>query len=82
MTSRSTSCRSGNMYRVRHLLLATDLTERSQRAFERAIQLKSEVGASVTLIHALEPGLFPAIGDERYADAEDSDEHQNRPNFV
>jgi nucleotide-binding universal stress UspA family protein len=70
MTNRSISCHSGNMYRIKHLLLATDLTERSQRAFERAIQLKSELGAAVTLLHALEPGLFPAIGEERYADAE------------
>jgi nucleotide-binding universal stress UspA family protein len=58
------------MYKIKHLLLATDLTDRSQRAFERAIQLKSELGAAVTLLHALEPGLFPAIGEERYADAE------------
>ena len=70
MTSRSSSCHSDNMYGNRHLLVATDLTDRSQRAFERAIQLKSELGAAVTLLHALEPGLFPAIGEERYADAE------------
>ena len=51
--------------------MATDLTERSERAFERAIELKSQAGASVTLLHAVEPGLFPPIGEERYADAED-----------
>ena len=54
-------------------MVATDLTERSQRAFERAIELKSQAGATATaiLLHAVEPGLFPAIGEERYADAED-----------
>jgi len=46
-------------------VVATDLTDRSQRAFERAIQLKGELGAAATLLHALEPGLFPAIGEER-----------------
>jgi len=59
------------MWRITRLLVATDLSERSQRAFERAIQLKSQAGATVTLLHAVEPGLFPAIGEERYADAED-----------
>ena len=61
------------MSKVARLLVATDLTERSQRAFERAIELKSQAGATatVTLLHAVEPGLFPAIGEERYADAED-----------
>lgn len=59
------------MSNITHLLVATDLTERSQRAFERAVQLKSQAGATATLLHAVEPGLFPAIGEERYADAED-----------
>lgn len=59
------------MSKIAHLLVATDFTERSQRAFERAIELKSQAGATVTLVHAVEPGLFPAIGEERYADAED-----------
>ncbi len=52
-------------------LVAIDLTERSQHAFERGLELKSEAGASLTLLHAVEPGLFPAIGEERYADAEE-----------
>jgi nucleotide-binding universal stress UspA family protein len=59
------------MSNISRLLVATDLTERSQRAFERAVELKSQAGATVTLLHAVEPGLFPAIGEERYADAED-----------
>jgi nucleotide-binding universal stress UspA family protein len=59
------------MSKIARLMVATDLTERSQRAFERAIELKSQAGATVTLLHAVEPGLFPAIGEERYADAED-----------
>jgi nucleotide-binding universal stress UspA family protein len=59
------------MSKIARLLVATDLTERSERAFERAIELKSEAGATVTLLHAVEPGLFPPIGEERYADAED-----------
>jgi len=59
------------MSKIARLIVATDLTERSQRAFERAIELKSQAGATATLLHAVEPGLFPAIGEERYADAED-----------
>ena len=61
------------MSKIARLMVATDLTERSQRAFERAIELKSQAGATitVTLLHAVEPGLFPAIGEERYADAVD-----------
>jgi len=59
------------MSQITRLLVATDLTERSQRAFERGLQLKSEAGASLSLLHAVEPGLFPAIGEERYADAEE-----------
>ena len=59
------------MSKIARLLVATDLTERSERAFQRAIELKSQAGASVTLLHAVEPGLFPPIGEERYADAED-----------
>jgi nucleotide-binding universal stress UspA family protein len=59
------------MSEITRLLVATDLTERSQRAFERGLALKSKAGASLTLLHAVEPGLFPAIGEERYADAEE-----------
>ena len=61
------------MSKIARLMVATDLTERSQRAFERAIELKSQAGGTitVTLLHAVEPGLFPAIGEERYADAVD-----------
>jgi nucleotide-binding universal stress UspA family protein len=57
------------MSQITRLLVATDLTERSQRAFERGLALKGAAGATLTLLHAVEPGLFPAIGEERYADA-------------
>jgi nucleotide-binding universal stress UspA family protein len=59
------------MSQITRLLVATDLTERSQRAFERGLELKSKAGASLTLLHAVEPGLIPAIGEKRYADAEE-----------
>jgi nucleotide-binding universal stress UspA family protein len=45
------------MSKIARLLVATDLFERSQRAFERAIELKSQAGATVTLLHAVEPGF-------------------------
>lgn len=59
------------MSRITRLLVASDLTDRSQRAFERGLELKSEAGASLTVLHAVEPGLLPAIGEKRYADAEE-----------
>ena len=61
------------MSKIARLLVATDLTERSQRAFERAIELKSQAGAT-PLSHCFmpsSPASFRAIGEERYADAED-----------
>jgi nucleotide-binding universal stress UspA family protein len=59
------------MSKIARLMVATDLTERSQRAFERAIELKNQPSATITLLHVVEPGLFRPIGEKRYADAED-----------
>jgi nucleotide-binding universal stress UspA family protein len=45
------------MSKIARLLVATDLSERSQRALERAIELKSQAGAAVIFLHAVEPGF-------------------------
>jgi len=45
----------------RHILVPTDLTERTERALQLAGQLASRAGGRVTLIHVTEtiPGLSP-----------------------
>jgi len=47
--------------RFRHILVPTDLTERTEKALELARQLASRAGGHVTLIHVTEtiPGLSP-----------------------
>jgi nucleotide-binding universal stress UspA family protein len=40
------------MSKIARLMVATDLTERSQRAFERAIELKNQPSATITLLRA------------------------------
>lgn len=41
--------------RARHILCATDLTERSTHAWHRAASLARETGARLTLLHVVEP---------------------------
>ena len=41
---------------IRHILFATDFTARCDRAQDRAVQLAVAWGASLTVVHALEPG--------------------------
>ena len=46
------------MTRISHILVATDLTDRSDRAIERALQLQRQTGATLMLLHVIEPGLM------------------------
>lgn len=39
---------------MRHILLATDLTARSDRALDRAVRVARESGAQLTVVHAIE----------------------------
>ena len=43
---------------VRSILVATDLTSRSDRAVDRALELGREWNADVHVVHAIERGLF------------------------
>jgi nucleotide-binding universal stress UspA family protein len=47
------------MATLRRLLVATDFTETSDRALAWAIDLASQVGASVTVLHAYELPVIP-----------------------
>jgi nucleotide-binding universal stress UspA family protein len=58
------------MTRIAHVLVATDLTERSELALERALQLQRETGATVALLHVVEPGLMGDLAARRRSDAE------------
>lgn len=44
---------------VRHILLASDLTARSDRAFDRAAMLASETGAALRIVHVVDGTLVP-----------------------
>jgi nucleotide-binding universal stress UspA family protein len=56
--------------RIAHILVATDLTERSELAFRRALQLQQQVGATLILLHVIEPGLMGDLAAHRRRDAE------------
>ena len=56
---------------IKHILAATDLTERSERAFERAAQLGRERRATLALLHVVEFGLVAAVRERRHAFAEE-----------
>jgi nucleotide-binding universal stress UspA family protein len=55
---------------IKHILVATDLTDRSDRAIERALQLQREMEASVTLLHVVERGLPTELTIRHRSDAE------------
>jgi nucleotide-binding universal stress UspA family protein len=57
------------MRQTKHILLATDLTERSQRALMRALQLKRATAAGLTLMHVAEPGSTEELTQSRRAAA-------------
>lgn len=48
-----------------NILLATDLTAAGDRAFDRAVQLAAEWGASLTICHVVESSSVRPIGIER-----------------
>ena len=58
------------MTRISHILVATDLTDRSDRAIERALQLQGQTGATLALLHVIEPGLLGWLEAHRRSDAE------------
>ena len=51
--------------RPRHILLAADLTAAGDRAFDRAVLLAKEWGASLALCHVVESNSLHPIGIER-----------------
>jgi len=57
------------MASITHILVASDLTERSRPALHRALQLKQQLGADMTLLHVVEPGLPPAVTERRRQEA-------------
>ena len=58
------------MNRISHILVPTDLTDRSDRAIERARQLQGQTGATLALLHVIEPGLLGRLEAHRRSDAE------------
>jgi nucleotide-binding universal stress UspA family protein len=58
------------MTRITHILVATDLTERSELAIRRALQLQQQMDATLVLIHVIEPGLMGDLAARRRLDAE------------
>jgi nucleotide-binding universal stress UspA family protein len=52
-----------------HVLVATDLTGRSFYALQRAMQLKRQSGALVSVLHVVEPGLMADLEGKRTAEA-------------
>ena len=54
---------------IRSILVATDLTDRSDQALQRAAELARQLGANIDVLHALEPGLPCRISDRRAREA-------------
>jgi len=56
---------------ISHILLATDLTDRSERALHRAVQVCQDGKAeSLTLLHVVAVGLPPILTDQQISGAE------------
>jgi nucleotide-binding universal stress UspA family protein len=58
------------MMRIAHILAATDLTTRSELAIQRALQLREQLHATLTVLHVVEPGLMDDLARHRSNDAE------------
>jgi len=58
------------MTRIARILVATDLTERSDLAIQRALQLRQQTGASLLMLHVVEPRLISDLAAHRCRDAE------------
>jgi nucleotide-binding universal stress UspA family protein len=56
---------------IKHILVATDLTDRSERACERGIRRARERAATVDLLHVVEGGLRAQVQERRRALAEE-----------
>ena len=59
------------MANIKHILVATDLSDRSERACERGIRLARERAATVDLLHVVEGGLKAQVQERRRALAEE-----------
>ena len=58
------------MAQFKHMLVATDLTDKSVNAVERALQLKREGAAErMTILHVVEGGFSAKIQERRCAEA-------------
>lgn len=57
------------MSSLSHIVAATDLTGRSVYALQRALQLKRESDARLTVLHVVEHGLTPRIRERYYLEA-------------
>jgi len=57
------------MASITQILVASDLTGRSDRALVRAVQLKRGLAATLTLLHVVEPGLAPELTQRRRAES-------------
>lgn len=55
---------------MKKMLMATDLSARSDRALERAVQISEARGAALTVVHVLDEGLRPAAADAERAAAQ------------
>jgi len=55
------------MTQIRHILLASDLTERSRCALIRSVQLKRATAAGLTVLHVADPGLTTELAEDRRA---------------
>ena len=59
------------MMPIKNLLVATDFTDRSERAVERALQLRNLAGRGrLTLLHVIAAGLPPELINRRRSEAE------------
>lgn len=54
------------------ILVATDLSARSDRAVERAVRLASDRGATLTVVHVIDDGLPTTMANAQHHEAEEN----------
>jgi nucleotide-binding universal stress UspA family protein len=59
------------MASIKHILVGTDLSERSERAFQRVAQLGRDGRATLAVLHVVEGGLIASVRERRRAVAEE-----------
>ncbi len=59
----------GPLCALSRVLVATDLSARSDRAVERAVNLAKQTGAALTIVHVVDTDLPSRIADRLYDDA-------------